>query len=351
MAIQDEIKKKTPKVNYELDDFGKRRKKSTGIFPKKGDSSSEVGRKIIFLAAILVLILSGIILFNYYKSGWDTQKENSNLASKYSSHLQSIPPSESTSGLESSEIDNTPLPILSAAEELLKINPDAAGYVEVPNTNIKLPVVLAKDEPIGEENTFYLTHKFSREKSRAGAIFADFRTTITDRKQSDNIVLYGHNEANNTMFGDLDKYKDNSGKRFNNGALEFYKQNPTFTFNTNYELGTYKIFAYFVTAVDQTQDKTTPVFDYVNYIDFDKSRYDSFIENIESRNMISTDIDYQFGDKFVTLSTCSNEFTPSSRFVLFGRKVRPGEDPTVNTANVTYSENPLEPNWDEIYNR
>lgn len=66
--------------------------------------------------------------------------------------------------------------------------------------------------------------------------------------------------------------------------------------------------------------------------------------------MIITDIDCKFGDKFVTLSTCSDEFDPS-RFVVIGRKVRDGESAEVDTTNVTYNKNALQPDYDYIYKK
>ncbi|MEG0615802.1 MAG: class B sortase, partial [Oscillospiraceae bacterium] len=221
------------------------------------------------------------------------------------------------------------------------------GWIEVPNTKISYPVVLRKGAEEGNE--YYLARKFNGEQARAGTIFVDYRTTIQDRKQSDNLVLYGHNEINNTMFGDLDLYKnENAQNIFGEKSLEFYKQNPTFTFDTNYEEATYKIFAVFITPIDQKWDTKHDIFDYNNYIDFDEARYDDFIKKANERSRIKTDIDTKFGDKFVTLSTCSREFE-DSRLVVIGRKVRPGENPTVNLEKVDHNEDAIELDWDTIY--
>ena len=342
MAIKEEYTKSKPKPAkpVETNDFGKKIKKKVTFLPKKGDSPKELLQKIVYLAAIVTLLGSLYILADYYIQDYKNSKEINSLQEKYSSLI-----SETTSTTTTSSVVDEPRPLLPAAQALLKDNSDTIGWVKINNTKVDLPVVLKNDPTDG--NSFYLNHSFKKEQSSAGTIFADFRTTIEDRKQSDNIVLYGHNEASNKMFGDLDLYKQ---KGFNKSALEFYKQNPTIQFNTNYEEGTYKIFAYFVTAVEESQDKQNPIFDYNNYINFDEARYNDFMQNIMKRNKIVTDVDCKFGDKFLTLSTCSNEFEPS-RFVIFARKVRPDEDPSVNVSNVTYNENALEPDWDTIYNR
>ena len=348
MSIQDEIKLKQPKPVL-TNDFGRaiKLKKKSGILPKKGDDFNEIMRKVIFMAAVVVLAGSMLILYDYFKQIYDTKRLNSELAEQKAS-MAEVTEQASQSALEA--VENEPRPLLPLAQQLLAKNPDTVGWIKVADSKIDLPVVMKTDEAEGEKNTYYLTHNFLGEKARAGTIFIDYRSTVGDREQSDNLVLYGHNEASNDMFGDLDLYKQKNGVHWSDAALEFYKKNPTFEFSTNYETGVYKIFAYFVTPVEQEQDPENPIFDYVNYINFDEARYDEFIENVMKRNMITTDIDVQYGDKFVTLSTCSDEFEPS-RFVVIGRKVRAGEAASVNTAAVTYNEDALQPDYDYIYKR
>ena len=237
-------------------------------------------------------------------------------------------------------------PILPLAEELLKQNPDTVGWITIQNTNINYPVVRRGNKE--EENSYYLTHSFDGSQNRKGAVMMDYRTTASDIENSDNIVLYAHNEKDNSMFGDLDNYKNNGSNAWSDKALEFYKQNPVITFSTNYEKADYKIFAVFVTMTTDKYD-SVPLFDYQNYIDFDMNRYMDFIDNIEKRNKLITDVNYKFGDEFLTLSTCSNEAN-DARLVIVARKVREGEGSFVDTTNATFEKNPVyEHNWTEIY--
>lgn len=344
MSLQDEIKLKQPKPVF-TNDFGRVVKKKKARVAVKKDNSSEIMRKLIFMAAVVVLMASLFILFDYFKQIYDAKKLNRELAELKTSIISEE--TQSPLPVNSALPEDAPLPLLPLAQTLLEQNPDTVGWIKVGNTKIDLPVVMKTDEPESEKNTYYLTHNFVGEKARAGTIFIDYRTTVGDRQQSDNLVLYGHNEASNEMFGDLDLYKQKNGARWTQASLDFYKQNPTFEFSTNYEKGVYKIFAYFVTAVEPEQDPENEIFDYINYINFDQTRYDDFIDNVMKRNMITTDIDVQYGDKFVTLSTCSDEFEPS-RFVVIGRKIRAGEDPSVNVETVAYNSNALQPDYDYI---
>ena len=142
------------------------------------------------------------------------------------------------------------------------------------------------------------------------------------------------------MFGDLAKYK---------GNVEFYQNHPLITFSSNYEVNQYKIFAYFVTPVLESQTSDGVLFDYHNYIDFDgKSDYKSFVNQALERSQIITDVDVEYGDEFLTLSTCSNEFDPS-RFVVIARKVRDGESSDVDVSKAYINKDAKEPDWDVIY--
>lgn len=304
----------------------KKRRKKHWFFLRKGDSAKEIFSKIFTQIATVVLIVCVVILFNYFKAGFDNSKLNDSLQNLYGN----------VSGIFNSG------EILPSAKPLLEINPDTVGWVKIDGTKVDLPVVHRDgDDANAEGNAYYLTRNFNGKKAKAGTIFADFRATIGGKNQSDNIVLYGHNEADNTMFGDLDRYKH---------KLEYYKEHPVIQFNTNYEVGEYKIIGYFVTTVLPKQAADGAVFDYHNYVEFDKARYKSFMENILLRTQINTTVDTKFGDKFITLSTCSNEFEPS-RFVVIGRKVRKGEDSAVDTAGATVNKSAKEPDWDVIYGK
>ncbi|HNX63781.1 MAG TPA: class B sortase [Oscillospiraceae bacterium] len=302
----------------------KRRRNNHWFFIRKGDSKKEVFSKIFTQIAAVVFIVCCVVLFDYFKASFDNMRLNTTLQDLYGNVTDVL-------GGNGQLLPN--------AEKLLEVNPDTVGWVKVDGTKIDLPVVLRKDDD--QEKYYYLTHNFQGQKAKAGALFIDHRTTIGANKQSDNLVIYGHNEADGTMFGELDKYKKD---------IDFYRQHPVVNFNTNYEAGQYKIIAMFVTNVLKSQDRNGVVFDYHNYIDMDKARYDDFIGNVMLRTQVNTTVDTKVGDEFLTLSTCSNEFEPS-RFVVIARKVRKGEDPAVDTAGATVNKNAKEPDWDTIYGR
>lgn len=296
----------------------KKKKRGHWLLIQKGDSVKEICSKLFTQFALVVLIGCIVILGNELRLSINTQQLNDSLKNLYRSYI---------SGTSSGEL-------LPAAEQMLSINPDTVGYIRIDGTEVDFPVVQT------DNNEEYLKIAFDGSSNKAGTVFLDYRNTLTAKNQSDNLILYGHNQKDRTMFGSLKDYKKN---------LEHYKKHPTITFNSNYETATYKIFAYFVTEVEPRQTADGYVFDYHNYLDLsDKDVYDRFISNINERSQIITDVDVKQSDSFLTLSTCSNEFEPS-RFVIFARKTRRGEDEFVDVSSAYLNPSAKEPDWKVIF--
>ena len=319
MALSREAKRSIKKAQKAQN----KKRKRHWLIIQYGDSKKEIVSKIFTQICCAVVICSVIILWDYFKAIFVNSKLNSSLQSLYGTVAEAVAEGH----------------ILPNAEALLEINPDTVGWVKIEGTNVDNPVVLRKDDT--PTSNYYLTHNFNGDEAKAGTIFVDYRSTIGYKKQSDNLVLYGHNEKDNSMFGDLDRYKND---------IDFYREHPTVQFNTNYETAEYKIIACFVTNTLPEQAKDGVVFDYQNYIDFDEQRYNDFISNVMLRSQIITTVDYHYGDRFLTLSTCSNEFM-NSRFVIVARKVRDGEDTAVDVLGAYKNTSAKEPDWDKIYGR
>lgn len=238
-----------------------------------------------------------------------------------------------------------PLVIMDSMQTFVDKNPDTAGWITVGGTSIDNVVVQT------DNNDYYLNRDFYGNLSQPGTVYADFRCVVNDYdfNQSDNIILYGHNQANGTMFGTLQKYKIT---KQNTSKFDFYLNHPTFTFSNLYEEYTYKIIALFVCEVEPEQTRDGIIFDYHNYVRFGSKKwtFEDYMKNLTERSQIITGVDVQEGDKFLTLSTCSNEFEPS-RFVVIGRRVRDGESPEVDTSLAMLNPDVKEPDWNYIYSR
>lgn len=194
------------------------------------------------------------------------------------------------------------------AKKLLAQNPDTVGYITIDGTQVDNPVVQTVD------NEYYLATGFDGQEFRAGTVFMDYTDVIGPYPEewSENIVLYGHNMADNTMFGSLRRYRQD---------LEFYKESPFITFSTNYADYTYVIFGLVITGGDADSDF---LYWQMEELD-DKKTFDSYVNTVESKNMIHNPLDVSYGDSILTLSTCYSD-EDNSRFLVVARRLRDGEN-------------------------
>ena len=328
------------------------KRKGNGLLPNKNDTASQKAGKIVFIVSVIVLVIAGVIITGYFIDQGRSKQIDDELSGR---HTETTMPSitqmtETTSPVTEETAATTtepaPLTVLANMESFVNENPDSAGWITVAGTKIDNIVVQAED------NDYYLDRNYYGEKSQPGTVYADFRCKVNtyNDKQSDNIILYGHNQADGSMFGTLNRYKVKSGYTDN---FDFYLEHPTFTFSNLYEEYTYKIIAAFIIEVEPRHTRDGVIFDYHNYVNFNPKsdyNYDNFIANVMERTAINTGVDVQEGDKFLTLSTCSNEFEPS-RFVVIGRRVRDGESPEVDTSKASINEDAKEPDINFIYNQ
>ncbi len=82
---------------------------------------------------------------------------------------------------------------------LFRKNSECIGWLTIPDTKVNYPIMQTKENP-----EKYLNKDFEGKKSNSGVPFVDYRCDL----QKDNILIYGHNMKNETMFGGLKKYKN-----------------------------------------------------------------------------------------------------------------------------------------------
>ena len=166
-------------------------------------------------------------------------------------------------------------------EKLKEINNDTVGWLTVNNTKIDYPVVQSTD------NDYYLYRDYYKNKNRHGWIYMDYRNNIEDL--SDNTIIFGHNLANQKMFGTL-RYVTNPS---------WYKKssNQIITFNTTKATMKWQIISIYKIPV--TNDYLVANFasseDKLNFLDM-----------ITQRSIYDFNATYDENTKIITLSTCSN---------------------------------------------
>ncbi len=320
-----------------------RQKKSflSGIFPQKGDSKGEIIRKIIFIVAFVVLVGTIIVLSKDFIDFWFEEQKNNDISNKFTANLGETSTSGSQTdsagtGTDNEPIEYVPIPDITVDFDGLKaINPAVVGWIKIPGTMVDHPVVQAPyDEP-----EYYIDHNIYKEESKSGAIYAYHKNTVVGDDPSDNIILQGHNMRNGDFFGFLDQYYPYATST--EDPLAFYRTNPMLNFNTPDETARWKIFA---GVLYNTQKKYGEVYNYIGKRDFSsQSSFNNFIGDVLDRSMFYTDVDIQYGDQILTLSTCDYPLGDDvdTRWVLYARKLRDGEDPNIDVNAAYVNNNPL----------
>lgn len=184
-------------------------------------------------------------------------------------------------------------PELSAMYEL---NSDLAGWISIAGTSLDYPVLK------GIDNDYYLERDFYGQNTKLGSIFMDYRNDYDDI----NMIIYGHNSSGGQMFGTLNSYRTES----------FYNAHKEIKFDTLYEHHTYEIIAVCLGRVRYIDEEG---FRYYNYTD-DEYEIDSFFMDMRKQSIYP--VTYEFGkdDRFITLSTCSNDSDDGRLYLVAVRK-------------------------------
>ena len=152
----------------------------------------------------------------------------------------------------------------------------------------------------GKDNLYYLDKDINNEYLASGSIFMNY---LNNGFNDMNTVLFGHNMRNETMFAQLNRYKE---KEFFYGNDDIYIELN----NSNYLK--YKVFSVYITDAKDNYIK--------NQFD-NKNQYKEFLENIKSKSMYESNIELDEDDKIITLSTCSYEFN-DARMVVHGKLLK-----------------------------
>lgn len=179
--------------------------------------------------------------------------------------------------------------------KLLEKNSDTVGWIKVNNTEMDYPVVQSKD------NDFYLNHSFDKTYNSAGWIFADYRNKLDGSDK--NIILYGHNRKDGSMFASAGKALDSSWCA--------NKENQIITFYTPKGTLKYQIFSsYRIPA--ETYYTTTYFSSDENYLDF--------LKTLEKRSGYTYDVKLDKTMPIITFSTCGA--TNSTRIVIHAQQIK-----------------------------
>ena len=176
-------------------------------------------------------------------------------------------------------------------KKLKKTNPDIIAWIVVPGTKIDYPVLSC------HRWNEYLHKDYEGKDSRPGSIFVQPETA---KDFSDfHTFIYGHNMRNKSMFGSLHKFEDESF---------FKKHKKIYVFQPGRAMR-YTVFA----AGGSRDGSETYRTDYK-----DRKAKEDWLRMIRSESYIKTEKKVTADDIILTLSTCANGGTRSSRYTVHG---------------------------------
>lgn len=228
----------------------------------------------------------------------DTEKSNENITNNATSIVEQNEISNNEIENES-DVKNQNSERISKLQELQKENSDIKAWIEIENTDINYPVLQGKD------NSYYMKHNYKKQYSINGSIFLD--KGYSWEKPSCNLLIYGHNNKNGTMFQSLLKYE----------SKNYYEKHPTIRFTTNTQDLIFEIFAVFKSRVYYKNEQN--VFRYYYFIDAkNEAEFNDYVNNSKQASLYDTKKTANYGDRLLTLSTCSYH-VEDGRFVIVAK--------------------------------
>ena len=237
--------------------------------------------QLIFWSILIYSIAEIVKWYIYNKQNKEVMEEISNAIVV----VESIKKEESKPTENYYEID---------FDALKMVNNDTVAFLKVNGTEIEYPVVKTNN------NNYYLNHNFNKTYNAAGWIFADYRNKLDETDK--NIVIYGHNRKNGTMFSSL---KNILSKQWYTN-----KDNLKIKLITENKEILYEVF-----SIYQIEKEV-----YYLQTDFnDDNEYMNFVNTLKSRSIINFGVDVTVEHQILTLSTCANN--NDYRVVLHARSI------------------------------
>jgi len=272
-------------------------------------------RLIIGILSICIFLLCILYIANFYYQGYAYQKKNQSISAIIKEEADNsrqlvdiekdmeLGKQDKTSDISEDSSKTVPR-ILPEYIEVYEKNTDFIGWLTIPDTIIDYPVMQ------GEDNEYYLNHDFYGEETKHGSLFLDCKNDVL--LPDSNLIVYGHNMKDGTMFSALRKYKEKS----------FYEGHKAISFHTIYEKAQYEIVSVLLSKVYLKDEET---FKYYQFFQASsQEEFDEFYNNIKELSLYDTGNEAQYGDTLLTLSTC--DYTvKDGRLAVVARKLQDEE--------------------------
>ena len=277
-----------PAAFYDQDNDEDYRRRETAKCKKKRGNLLYTLAMIVFAA---IFLISGGLLVKRFLDDRKTESEFADLQSMIDTAATPAPAGENVN------------PNGARFAALRDKNSDFIGWISIDGTNLDFPVMYAPDN-----KDFYLRHDFNKAYSVYGVPYLDEQTTLGANAESDNLIIYGHNMKDGSMFADLAKYR----------SKDFWQSHKTVWFDTALGSCAYEIFAVIHTTV---QADAADAFPFYRFVDAAApEEFADYVSACKARALYDTGISAEYGDKLLTLSTCDN-ITDDGRLLVIAKRI------------------------------
>lgn len=255
---------------------------------RKYDKGKHSKKKVVSIQILKSLFLTIIlVVLAYCLYHWHLSNRNKSIYDKIEKKVQEETETGKTKNRQKVEM-------------LKKENSDVIGWIQISDTNINYPLLQTQN------NDYYLTHNYQKEKSQYGSIFLKAECNLLDNNS--NLMIYGHNRQDRQMFYSLLNYCDKS----------YYEKHKNIQIATLEEENNYSIVTVFKSRVFYEDEKD--VFKYYNYTNFrDEKEYQEFINKSKEIQLYDTGVSAEYGQQLITLITC--EYSQNNgRLVVIAKK-------------------------------
>lgn len=185
--------------------------------------------------------------------------------------------------------------LAAACQALQGMQPDFAAWLKAEAAGIDYPVMASED---------YIYRAFDGTESKSGTPFLGEGGGLDD----DLFIIYAHNMKNGTMFGELDRYRQQ----------EFRDENPGFTLTTAEGTRSYEIFAAVETRVLYENEQGLRWYGMAGSLD--AAGRAELIDWLLASSLYDCGIRPGDGEQLVLLCTCSY-YEANGRFLVAARRV------------------------------
>jgi sortase B len=284
-------------------------------------------RRWVLLALIAVFAISAWELTAYFIRSHNNRTEQARLAAQHEAALTEeqaaarTPEANAVSAQTSvTATEATPLQEQAASPAAQKAGKDFFQVIGVTQDSLK-PFVRQNGDTVGwltiegivdlpvvyRDNAYYLTHDFNGNRNANGALFLDEYHPL--RANSQNLLIYGHNMKDESMFGKLAKYMKGN----------FLHSHYAVRLETRIESFTYLVFAAELVSTETGRQNYLCFWGHPSFAD--DEAFSAYIDAVYGRSLYTRYLDVDASDTLLTMATCYGD----DRLVLVARRQRPDE--------------------------